>query len=81
MDGGSITVEVGLSNMRRQMNVHLFSFNIPFDGDSCFNSGASVAHLTPCFLEFGPEVVPDAYPAGGIPGYPGIRESSEEPGF
>ena len=49
VDGGSITVEVGLSNMRRQMNVHLFSFNIPFDGDSCFNSGASVAHLTPCF--------------------------------
>ena len=41
-------------------------------------------------LEFGPEVVPEliremgsptANPVGGIPGYPGIRESSEEPGF
>jgi len=40
-------------------------------------------------LEFGPEVVPEliremgspANPAGGIPGSPGIRESSEEPGF
>lgn len=48
VDGGSLTVEVGLSNVRRQMNVHLFN-NSFYSETYLVSLGASVAHLTPCF--------------------------------
>ena len=55
----------------------------------CFSSYLVRIYVRTFNLEFGPEVVPEliremgspANPAGGIPGNPGIRESSKEPGF